>query len=58
MSDNPYAVPAMGSANGGSGNTVPLRIIPERSDFPEDSIQSTRAKGTNVFDDDPARADF
>jgi hypothetical protein len=37
---------------------MPLRIIPERSEAPEHGIQSTRAKGRDVFDDDPARRDF
>ena len=52
---NPDAIPPVRSANGGSGNTVPLRVIPERRDFPEHRIQSARAKGADVFDDDPRR---
>ena len=48
----------MRGANGGSGNTVPLRVIPERRDFPEHLVQSARAKGADVFDDDPRRPDF
>ena len=37
---------------------MPLRIIPERSEAPEHDVQSARAKGGDVFDDDPARARF
>lgn len=37
---------------------MPLRIIPERSEAPEHDVQSARAKGWDVFDDDPARARF
>jgi hypothetical protein len=58
VGNDPDPVPAVRSANGGSGYTVPLRIIPERSEAPEDDVQSARAKGADVFDDDPRRADF
>jgi hypothetical protein len=37
---------------------VPFRIVPERSEAPEDFVQSASAKGSDVFDDDVARADF
>jgi len=37
---------------------VPFRIVPERSEAPEDDVQSPRAKGADVFDDDPRRADL
>lgn len=55
---NPDPIPAVASANGGSGYTVPFRIIPERSETPEHDVQSARAKGRDVFDDDPPRPDF
>ena len=55
---DPDPVPAVRSANGGSGNTVPLRIVPDRSERPEHLVQSARAKGCDVFGDDPARARF
>lgn len=55
---DPDAVPAVRSANGGSGYTVPLRIIPDRSERPEHLVQSARAKGCDVFADDPARPRF
>jgi hypothetical protein len=58
VGNNPDPVPAVRGANGGSGYTVPLRIIPERSEAPEDGIQSARAKGAGIFDDDPRRADL
>ena len=34
---------------------MPLRIIPERSERPENLIQSARAKGRNIIDDDVTR---
>lgn len=58
VGNKPDPISPVGSANGGSGNTVPLRIIPERSEAPEHLVQSARAKGWDVFDDDPARARF
>ena len=55
---DPDSVPAVRSANGGSGYTVPLRIVPDRSERPEHLVQSARAKGCDVFADDPARSRF
>jgi hypothetical protein len=55
---DPDAVPSVGRAKGGSGNTVPLTVMPDRSEPPEHFVQSAIAKGDNVFDDRPARADF
>jgi hypothetical protein len=37
---------------------MPLRIIPDRSEPPENLVQSARAKGSNVFDERDFRADF
>jgi hypothetical protein len=37
---------------------MPFRIVPERSERPEHAIQSPRAKGADVFDEDVARADL
>ena len=37
---------------------MPLRIIPERREAPEHRVQSARAKGSDVFGDDVARAEF
>ena len=34
---------------------MPFRIIPERSERPEYLIQSARAKGADIFDEDVAR---
>jgi hypothetical protein len=34
---------------------MPFRIIPERSERPEHLIQSTSAKGADIFDEDVAR---
>lgn len=55
---NPDPISPVWRANGGSGNTVPLSIKAERSDFPEHLVQSARAKGGNVFDDDPLGVGF
>jgi hypothetical protein len=43
---------------GGSGVTIPFRIVPERGKVREDDSESARAKGGDVFDDDPRRPDF
>lgn len=55
---NPDAVPPVGSANGGSGNTVPFCVKPDRSEAPEHLVQSARSKGRNVFNDREFRAGF
>jgi hypothetical protein len=55
---DPDAVPAVRSANGGSGNTVPFRVIPDLSERPEHAVQSARAKGRDVLGNDPPRPDF
>jgi len=52
---NPDPIPAVWGTNGTSGNTVPLRIVPERSDFPKHVSQSSMAKGADVFDEDVFR---
>lgn len=37
---------------------MPFRIVAERSDFPEHLIQSSRAKGCDVFDEDVLRLEY
>src|SRR5579863_5394056 len=37
---------------------MPFRIIPDLSERPEHCVQSARAKGADIFDDRPLRADF
>jgi len=44
--------------NGGSGYTVPLRIIPDRSEVLENSVKATGAQGWDVFRDDPTWPDL
>jgi len=56
--DDPDPVALVRSANGGSGYTVPRSIIPDRSEAPEHVSQSARAKGRNVFGEDPRRPDL
>lgn len=45
VGNNPDAIPSVWGTKGGSGETMPLRIIPERREFPEHLVQSARAKG-------------
>lgn len=52
---NPDPIPPVRGAHGASGYTMPFRIIPDRSERPEHSIQSARAKGADVFNEDVAR---
>src|SRR6185437_16197534 len=47
----PKPVAQMGSVNGGSGNTVPLRIVPERGQVPENSLKSPSKQICCVFHD-------
>jgi hypothetical protein len=58
VGQNPDPVPTVRCANGGSGNTVPLRIIPDLSEAAENLLQSLRAKAGDIFDDDPCGPDF
>lgn len=37
---------------------MPLRVIPDRSERPEHLVQSSRAKGADVFDEGELRPDF
>jgi hypothetical protein len=53
VGNNPDPVSLVIGAKGACGNTVPSSKIPERSEAPENFFQSARAKGRNVFDDDP-----
>jgi hypothetical protein len=41
---DPNPVPAVRSANGGSGYTMPFRIVADRSERPEHRVQSASAK--------------
>jgi hypothetical protein len=58
VGDDPDSISLMWCANCGSGYTVPFRVIPERSKFPEHLFQSARSKGRAVFEDDPRGLDF
>ena len=51
VGNNPDAIPPVGCAKGGSGNTMPFRIIPDLKERPEYLIQSARAKGRDVFNE-------
>ena len=55
VGNNPDPITPVRGTNGASGYTMPFRIIPERSERPEHSIQSARAKGADIFDEDVAR---
>ena len=52
---NPDPIPPVRGANGACGYTMPLRIVPERSERPEYLIQSARTKGGDIFDEDVSR---
>jgi len=56
ISDDPDPIPSVRRTNGGSGDTVPLRIIPERADILKDQGKPFRAKGRYIFRNDPPRA--
>ena len=58
VGNNPHSIPSVRSADGGSGYTVPFRIIPDRSEPAEADVQSSRSKGSDVFGDEVARARF
>lgn len=55
MGNNPDPIPLVRRTNGARGYTMPFRIIPERSERPEHLVQSARAKGADIFDEDVAR---
>ena len=55
---DPDPVPLVRGTNGGSGYTVPFRIVPDLSKRPEHLFQSSRSKGANIFDDCVTRTDF
>lgn len=52
---NPDPISPVRRTNGARGYTMPFRIIPERSERPEHLIQSARAKGADIFNEDVAR---
>jgi len=54
--DDEDPVPPVRGADGGSGNTVPLRIIPALGQRPENGIQSPSKESWYVFQDDVARS--
>jgi hypothetical protein len=55
---DPYSVPSVRGAKVGSWNTVPFRVIPDLMEAPENFVQSSRAKVTNVLDDRVVGLDF
>lgn len=57
-SNDPDPIASVWCAKGGSGYTMPLSIIPERSERPEHFVQSSRPKGCDVFEEEPLRLDF
>ena len=56
--DDEESIAEVGSADGGSGDTVPPRIIPERGKVPEHRGEPTLDEGGDVLDDDPLRPPF
>ena len=53
--DDEESVAEVRGADGGSGDTVPPRIIPERGKVPEHSGEPALDEGGDVLDDDPLR---
>lgn len=58
VGNDPDPVSLVRRTNGGRGDTMPFRIVPERHEVAEDNVQSLSAKARGVFDDDPRRRDF
>lgn len=58
VGNQPEPVAAVRGAKVGRGYTIPPSIVPERSEAPEHLVQSAMAKGRDVFDDGPFRAEF
>jgi hypothetical protein len=58
VAHDPDSVPLVRCANGSSGYRVPFRIKPERREAAEDFVQSSSAKGCNIFNDDVPRLRF
>jgi hypothetical protein len=54
MGDDPDAVAPVRGADGGSGHTVPDRIIPERGQAPENRSHSPTKQSWDVLHDDDA----
>ncbi len=56
--DDKEPVAEVRGADGGSGDTVPPCIIPERGKVPEHNGEPVADEGGDVFDDDPLRPPF
>lgn len=52
VGNNEYPVASMWSADGGSGDAIPLRIIPERGQVTEDSPEPSVPQLRDVLHDD------
>lgn len=52
VGDDPKPVPYVRGASVGSGYTMPFRIIPDRSEAPENDFQAVSAKAGDVLNDD------
>lgn len=51
VGDEPEAVPLVRGANGGSWDAIPLRVIPERGQVPENAVEPPRAESWDVLHD-------
>lgn len=52
------ALAAVWGSRFGRGETIPLRIEPERGEIMEDDAESTAGEGGDVLDEDVAGLDF
>src|SRR3546814_11222063 len=53
VGNNPDTISRVRSANAGSEDTMPFRIVPERCEAMEDDVQTASAEGGHIFNDDP-----
>jgi hypothetical protein len=52
--DHEDPITAVRGADGGSGYTIPPRIVPERGQITEDSVEASNKESCDVFHDDDA----
>jgi hypothetical protein len=58
VGNDPYAVPLVSGTKVGSWDTMPFCIIPDLMEVLKHSVQSSIAKGGDVFNDNPFWFDF
>lgn len=56
VGENEDSPSPMRGTNGGSGDTIPLRIKPEFGQVPENSVKSSNSEGWHVLHEDVSRS--